>query len=148
MQNEFKRMQQLAGLITEITVSAPKSFSILPQEGENLKDFVKRVSKHFIGNNIDGAFNYIDKIKNGYSSKLTSHYEINGNNEFSTKYNKSNKYLVDYFSLPQWKNIVKVKIINGRIEDGNKVVRFLTKEHPRDVILKQTKTNENYSRTI
>jgi len=147
-------MQQLAGLITEITVSTPKSFSILPQEGENLKDFVKRVYKHFIGNGTDGAFSYIDKTKNGYSSKLTGHYKFDDDSDndsdvgFSAKYNKSNRYLVDYFSLPQWKDIVKVKIINGNTEDGNTVVRFLTKEHPRDVILKKKKTNENYTRTI
>jgi len=144
------RMQKLAGIksepcddcqkkVKEVKINKP-SILIIPTKGENLKDFTKRVSKYFIGNDIEGTFSYIDKTKNGYSSKLTDLYDLPEDNyysrrnpEFWEKYEKNNKYLVNFFNQPKWKSLIQIKMLPGK--DEGKSVKFLTKEHPKNIIL-------------
>jgi hypothetical protein len=130
--------------LNEIKINKPSILPVIPQNGENLKDFTKRVSKHFIGNDIEGTFSHIDKIKNGYSSKLTNLYDLPEDNyymqrnpDFWGKYIENNKYLVNFFSQSKWKSLIQIKITPG--ENGGKVVRFLTKEHPKNIILSSVK---------
>lgn len=132
--------------LSEITIKPTKTYNIQPKPGESLKDFTKRVSNHFIGNSIEGTFTHIDKTVNGYSSKLTELYGLPDENyytlrnpDFWNKYFHNINYLIDFFSLPQWKSLIQIKIFDNTRNDvarGGKTVRFLTKEHPKNVILK------------
>lgn len=136
-------MIKLTNILKEIQIKTPLTIKYLPEE--SLFDFLKRTGKETFGT-IEGGIMYLDKIKNGYSLKISTtyyppeegkdkdNYYFYRNPEYFGKLNDLTYKRIEFFKN-RFSKSIKIKLIKDPSSKDKYSVRLLINKHPKDFIM-------------